>query len=185
MSEAIAESSTSDNDSCRLLDESDSSSDENNEIGPRLYWLDTEALKPFLKVEDVQSGFSALCRACHSFFRGRREADIKYKHIQFLATLRDTARRGCHLCALIRNTVDRETANHYPSNILDMHLEISRADPEKPDDSEIWYYYRKGSKRPKYGSFVQGLKTIKLVPCRCKHQKSPFVCWNLLPPLLK
>ncbi|KAL9117110.1 MAG: hypothetical protein Q9187_006358, partial [Circinaria calcarea] len=158
MAGALVDSSTSDNDSCRMMDGSDTSSDTSDDGGPHSCWLDTKALKPFPKDKAAKGSSSALCGACRSFFRGKREEDIKYKHIQFLATLRTTAGRGCHLCALIRNTIDRETANHYPANILSICLEIATA------GSQIWYYYRKGSKRPKYGSFVQGIKTIKLVP---------------------
>ena len=158
------ESSSSDNDSYRMLSESDWSSDQDNTNSSHLAWLDQMALQPFHHLDMKKTGLSSLCGACHSFFGSKKKADIKYKHIRFLATLRDAARRGCHLCTLILGKVDRETANHYPAKVLSIHLEINRSFADNEVLYDIWYYYRKGSKRPRYGKFVQGIKVIRCVP---------------------
>ena len=177
MSAGLAESTSSDNDSYRMISESDSSdaSDEGTRHSP---WLDKEALQPCVSDETTGKGFSTLCRACHAFFRGKREMEVKYKHILRLATLRDTASRGCCLCALIHQTVDRETVNHYPADIPKIYLELY-------DDEaggmrhvvDIIYHYRCGSKRAKYGRFVHKIKGIRMprligqysLPCKDHH----------------
>ena len=171
MSKPLAESSSSDNDSYRMMSESDSSSDENDDNKPGSSWRDREALQPFTANESSKVGFSTLCSACHAFFGGKREEDTKYKHIRFLTTLRNTASRGCSLCTLLRAAVDRETANHYPATTLNLYLAIAGPDSKSSDAFKIWYYYRKGSKRPKYGSFVQGIKCINLVALRGQYSK--------------
>lgn len=165
MSETLEESSTSDNDSFRMLSDSDSSSDIDCKDGTSSSWLDTEARKPFSNDDHTKNGFSSLCRACSSFFTGKREEEVKYKHIRFLATLKDTALRGCCLCTLINDTVDRETPNHYPAHILNLELEIGRVPSPDGEYMNLWYYYKKGSKRSKYGRFVQGIKVMNVVPC--------------------
>ena len=164
MSNQFEESSSSDNDSYRMLRESDCSSDQDEIDDSPSAWLDHEALKPFSQFDTRTNELSILCGACQSFFKGRKKAEIKYKHIQFLATLRDAAKRGCRLCALILGKVDRETANHYPADIPSIQLEIDKCSSEDESLFELWYYYRKGSKRPKYGKFVQGIKLIRFLP---------------------
>ena len=166
MSDAIVESSSSDNDSYRMLSDSDSSSGQDDSDASHSTWLDQEALQPFNYIETAETGLSVLCGACHSFFRGKKEVETKYKHIQLLTTLRDTARRGCRLCTMILGKVDRETANHFAADTLNIYLEIDTFPPNDDTRFDIFYYYRKGSKRRRYGNFVQGTKIIRFFPRR-------------------
>ena len=171
----VAESSTSDNDSCRMIDDSDSQSENENDASAASPWLHEEALKK-LPSENTFSGSSILCGACRRFFTGYRSTEVRYKHIRLLATLRSTARRGCRLCIMISSKIDQETFNHYAAPILNIYFDICRPSSEMPGVLELWCHYQKGSKRPEYGSFVQGIKTIRLLPSRGGHPISIFVC---------
>ena len=86
------ESSSSDNDSLRMLDDTD-----RIENDDELDWQDAESFGSF---EDVE-GTSKLCHACRNFFSRYKQKEVRIKHVRFFSSLQHAAEHGCHLYALI------------------------------------------------------------------------------------
>ena len=111
---------------------------------------------------------SALCTCCRSLFSGQREALKFYKHYYYLSTLKNTARRGCHLCKMVESRVDRETTGHLPSEVMKLTFQLlpsSIADPSMA--FELWFHYLRACKNPEYGEVVWGIKIIDFLPPDC------------------
>lgn len=150
------ESSSSDNDSLRMLEDTDLIENE-YELG----WQDAESSRPF---EDAD-GTSKLCHACRKFFSGYKHEEVRTKHLRLFSSLQHAAERGCHLCALIYYKVNRETKNHSPCEVLRLCFRLYKTDG---DFLILWYEFCRGSRRAKYGDVVWGTKQIYLVPSECK-----------------
>lgn len=147
-------SSSSDNDSVMMVDDSDLYEDYDDSV-----WHDKICSRPFEEPSEIAG--SKLCHACQSLFSGYKESQKHYKHYYHLSALRSTAERGCHLCTLVRSKVDRETPNHRPSEVLRLSFEIYQASPEDGETAfEIWFHFLRVCKGARYGDVVWGIKTI-------------------------
>ena len=79
----------------------------------------------YCSVED-SNGSSSLCYACRSLFDGSKKKGIKYKHLQFLSTLRRNAREGCGLCALLEERFNANSPEGFNGN-LDLEICVESA----------------------------------------------------------
>lgn len=156
------ESSSSDNDAfmkvddAELLEEYDASE-----------WHDEHAREDTSKLGNTWG--SMLCSSCRNVFSGEKEALKFYKHFYYLSTLRITANRGCHLCKMVRNKVDRETSNHRPSEVLRLTFQLYPSSiADEATAFELWFHYLRVAKSPEYGNVVWRIKTIDFLPTESK-----------------
>ena len=150
------ESSSSDNDSLMRVDDAELFEKYDSSV-----WHDESCLRSFEGTAGMSG--SKLCHACQSLFTGYKETQKVYKHYYRLSALRNTAERGCHLCALVRSKIDRETENHRPSQDIKLCFEIYQASQYGETTFEIWFHFFRVCKGARCGDVVWGIKTIDFV----------------------
>lgn len=150
------ESSSTDNDSLMKVDDAELLEEYDGSV-----WHDEDCLREF---EEPAGTFgSTLCYPCQSLFTGHREEQKVYKHYYRLSALRTAAERGCHLCALVRSKIDRETEHHRPSEAIKLSFEIYQAYQYGETTFELWFHFLRLCKGAKCGDVVWGIKTIDFV----------------------
>ena len=158
------ESSGSDNDSVMQVDEA-----ELIEEYDASAWHDRSCTEP---VEETYiHSASALCHACRDLLSGSKVFQTYYKHYYYLSSLRTAADRGCHLCSLARDKIDRETQNHQPSKVLRLIAEIYPLSREEPDGNafQIWFHHHRTPLAAGRKCVVWGIKIFIFLPAEGWH----------------
>lgn len=84
-------------------------------------WFDDACLGPMT----AEPGYSKLCNACIRVFSFLSGHGNWVNHIKFFDTLKQSARRGCVLCALMLYKIEGTDPSRYPSPHQDIKYGIS------------------------------------------------------------
>lgn len=99
-----------------------------------------------------------LCNACAKIFRPnrKRNADVLYRHIEYLDTLERSASQGCELCnyVLRRLRIEYSPAPELGMMYILTELAVS-LDPPKPESFRIAFYFNCYSGIPGRRSLVK------------------------------